>query len=151
MPYQLMYSSAASQPMGAADLEQILVDAREGNARRGITGVLVYADGVFVQILEGEQAAVRSVMERIARDDRHRRVKVFQQREVEARAFGEWSMAYLAPDRAALAAWAGLEAAASIERVLEHVHRDADRVPRVMLSILEALAASPHVPDGGAT
>ncbi len=149
MPYQIMYSSQAVQPMSLADLEQILVDAREGNTRRGITGVLIYADGVFVQILEGDEGVVRAVMARIARDERHGRVKVFQERESGVRAFGEWSMAYLAPEPADLAAWVGLEGTASIERVLEHVHQDADRMPRVMLSIVEALAESPHAQGAG--
>ena len=55
MPYQIMYSSQASAPMTVAGLEQILADARTGNQARDVTGALVYVDGVFFQILEGEK------------------------------------------------------------------------------------------------
>ena len=58
MTYQMMYSSKAVQPMSTQDLRGILDDAREGNVARGVTGVLVYADGVFLQILEGEEDTV---------------------------------------------------------------------------------------------
>lgn len=142
MPYQIMYSSKATRPLSAADLEQILVDAREGNAARGITGALVYADGIFLQILEGEEPVVRETMQSIARDSRHERVKVFHEREADAPAFGSWKMAYLSPSAEDMAQWAGLEGAGTIGALLEHVHRDANHVPAILVSIVEALAES---------
>ena len=142
MPYQLMYSSRAVERMTAASLEQILDDAREGNKARGVTGVLIYADGVFMQILEGDEGVVREVMASIERDSRHDAVKVFHESSVEKRAFGSWSMAYLTPSGEEMARWAGLEGTQSIERVLAHVHADPSRVPAVLLSIVDALASS---------
>jgi hypothetical protein len=55
MPYQIMYSSQATKPMTVAALEEILADARAGNEERNVTGALVYVDGVFFQIIEGER------------------------------------------------------------------------------------------------
>lgn len=68
MPYQIMYSSQATEPMTMTDLENILADARAGKQARNVTGALVYVDGVFFQILEGEEDVVRNLMSNIARD-----------------------------------------------------------------------------------
>ena len=139
MPYQMMYSSQATIPMTVTGLEKILADARAGNQRRNVTGVLVYVDGVFFQLLEGDEAVLRNLMANIADDSRHQSVKVFYEAEVDARAFESWSMAYLAPTAQDMAAWAGLPATATVEEVLANVNRDPDRVPRILISALNAL------------
>jgi hypothetical protein len=139
MPYQIMYSSQATKPMTVTDLEKILTDARAGNQARNITGALVYVDGVFFQILEGDEAVLRNLMANIASDSRHRSVKVFYEAQVDAPAFESWSMAYLAPTAQDMAAWAGLPATATVEEVLADVNRDPDRVPRILINALNAL------------
>src|SRR4029453_15249816 len=140
MTYQIIYSSQATVPMSLADLEEILVDARAGNERRQVTGVLVYVEGVFMQILEGEEDVLRSLMHSIASDTRHTDVKVFHEAAVEHRTFTNWRMAYLSATPQQMAAWAGLEGAAtSIESVLEDIHREPQRASQVVDSLLRAL------------
>jgi hypothetical protein len=139
MPYQIMYSSQATKPMTVTDLEKILTDARAGNQARNVTGALVYVDGVFFQILEGDQAIVRNLMANIASDTRHHSVKVFYQAQVDVRAFQSWSMAYLGPTAQEMSTWAGLPATATVEEVLADVNRDPDRVPRTLITALKAL------------
>ena len=126
--------------MTATDLESILADARAGNQARDVTGALVYVDGVFFQILEGDEAVVRNLMASIASDTRHQSVKVFYEANVDVRAFESWSMAYLAPTGEEMSTWAGLPATATIEEVLADVNRDPDRAPRILINILTALA-----------
>lgn len=140
MPYQIMYSSQATVPMTVTDLEKILTDARAGNQARNVTGALVYVDGVFFQLLEGDKAVVRNLMANIASDSRHQSVKVFYEAEVEVRAFESWSMAYLGPTAQEMSTWAGLPATATVEEVLADVNRDPDRVPRILINVLNALA-----------
>ena len=101
--------------MTVTDLEKILTDARAGNQARNVTGALVYVDGVFFQILEGDKAVVHDLMANIARDTRHQSVKVFYEAQVDARAFETWSMAYLAPTAREMSIWAGLPATATVE------------------------------------
>ena len=139
MPFQIMYSSEAKKPMTAGDLEKILTDARAGNEARNVTGALVYVDGVFFQILEGEEAVVRNLMANIASDTRHRSVKVFYEAQVDVRAFESWSMAYLAPTAQEMSTWAGLPAATTVEDVLADVNRDPHRVPRALITALKVL------------
>ncbi len=140
MTYQIIYSSQARTPLSMKDLEEILVDARAGNEKRKVTGVLVYVDGVFMQILEGEEAVLRGLMQSIAADARHTDVTVFHQGEVANRTFPDWRMAYLSATPQQMAVWAGLEGTApSIESVLEVIHRNPRHVPQVVEGLLRAL------------
>lgn len=140
MPYQIMYSSQATKPMTVTDLEAILDDARTGNVARNVTGALVYVDGVFFQIIEGDKAVVQELMASIARDSRHHSVKIFYEAEVNARAFESWSMAYVRTTTGQMSKWAGLPGTSTVEELLREVNRDAHRAPRILVSILEALA-----------
>lgn len=140
MPLQIMYSSQATAPMSVEALEQILNDARVGNVLHNVTGALVYVDGVFFQILEGDAGVVRKLMASIAADARHHSVKVFHEAEVEARAFESWRMAYLSPTAGQMAAWAGLPGATTIDALLRDLERDPQRPPQVLLNMLHALA-----------
>ncbi len=139
MPYQIMYSSQATAPMTVAELEKILADARAGNQSRNVTGALVYVDGVFFQILEGDEPVVRKLMANIASDSRHRSVKVCYEAQIDVRAFDSWSMAYLGPTAQEMSIWAGLPATTTVEEVLADVNRNPDRIPRILINVLNAL------------
>jgi hypothetical protein len=141
MPYRLIYSSEATAEMARSDLQQMLEESRIRNARRDITGVLVFVDGVFLQVLEGERDDVDDLMQSIRRDPRHKDIKVFHEEEIDRRAFASWRMAYLSPRAEEVAAWAGLEGAGSIEGVLATLRTAPDRVPQVLLGLVEVLAS----------
>jgi hypothetical protein len=141
MPYRLIYSSAATGEMSRADLEQMLEESRIRNLRRDITGVLVFVDGVFLQVLEGERDDVEDLMGSIRCDPRHHDIKVFHEEEIDRRAFPTWRMAYLSPRAEDVSAWAGLEGTASVESVLATLRSDPNRVPRVLVGLVEALAS----------
>ena len=140
MPYQIMYSSQAIKHMTMHDLEVILEDARTGNQARNVTGVLVYVDGVFFQIIEGDKDIVRKLMASIASDSRHQSVTVFYEAEVDVLAFESWNMAYLSPTAEQMSTWLGLPGTATVEELLASVNRDPHRVPRTLVSALKALA-----------
>jgi hypothetical protein len=140
MLYQLIYSSRAAQPMTAAELEEILVDARDGNVKHDITGALVYVDGVFIQILEGDRDDVNRLLANIADDPRHRSLKVFYEAAVEQRAFASWRMAYVAATREQMLAWAGLPAATTIDELLADISRDSSRGAEILRNILQTVA-----------
>lgn len=59
MIYQLMYYSTARREGTDAELRDILELSRLGNSQRGITGLLLYGEGVFFQVLEGAEADVK--------------------------------------------------------------------------------------------
>jgi hypothetical protein len=93
MYFQLLYISSASRQMLRIDVEQILFTARRMNKANGITGLLISSPARFMQVLEGDEAAVRATYDRICADPRHRAHVVLREAEVAERQFSEWSMA----------------------------------------------------------
>lgn len=91
---QLCYASVAATHFDEPALLRLLNDARAHNAREGITGILLYGDGHFVQLIEGEPAAVDALYAKIARDTRHRQLFEVYRQSVNTRDFPNWSMAF---------------------------------------------------------
>ena len=96
-----VYVSAARHAFTSAELEALLEKSRANNSRDGVSGVLLYRDGDFLQVLEGPEEAVRRTYARIARDPRHGGVIVLDESEITERNFGEWSMGFRRVDAAA--------------------------------------------------
>lgn len=142
MPFRLVYSSEAAPDLDMADFEQMLAESRVRNKARGITGVLVFVDGVFLQILEGEKAKVLELMDTIERDPRHGGIKVFYEHDGVERAFGSWSMAYLSPSAEEVSRWAELAAATTIGNVISSLERDRGRLPQMIVNLIKAIADS---------
>jgi len=90
----IAYASRAADPFDHARLVELLTESRANNSRDGITGMLVYSDPDFIQILEGPDAAVRALLERIGRDPRHTDVRVLLDEPATERKYSTWSMGY---------------------------------------------------------
>lgn len=88
----LTYRSEAADPPAPGELEAMLRSARARNHSVGITGMLVYDKGRFLQTLEGPPAALESIWASIRSDPRHRSIEVLSQHIVPARLFSEWDM-----------------------------------------------------------
>jgi FAD-dependent sensor of blue light len=96
MLQQVVYISAATKVFEADDLERLLAKARRRNEQSGVTGVLLYDNDSFLQVLEGAPADLERTLARIRRDPRHTGFTVVQDQRIERRDFGDWSMAYSA-------------------------------------------------------
>lgn len=92
--HQLVYVSTAAETFDAQALTRLLSVARRNNRADDVTGMLLYHEGSFFQVLEGDEDAVRRVFHRVEKDPRHRMVTVLMEQPVEARAFGDWTMAF---------------------------------------------------------
>ncbi len=90
----LVYLSSATRPFSQPELDALLDKSRTNNTRDDISGILVYRDGDFLQVLEGPEDKVRAAFARINRDDRHNRVMVLDESNIDERAFGDWSMGF---------------------------------------------------------
>jgi hypothetical protein len=92
----LLQLTYASQPFGfnGPALAGILLDARRCNARDGITGALICRDDLYLQMLEGPEAAVDAAYRRITKDDRHLEVRPLSRRTIGQtdRLFAGWDM-----------------------------------------------------------
>lgn len=90
----IVYVSAATRLMDDEELERLLQEARRNNLRLDVSGLLLYGDGNFMQLLEGPEAVVRELYARICRDPRHHMVTTVFDESGLAREFSDWSMAY---------------------------------------------------------
>ena len=92
---RIIYVSSSKSADPRADCEDILATARLRNGAASVTGLLIHANGSFFQVLEGDDAAVRLIYRDIERDARHSNVIKLIDEDADARAFPDWSMAWL--------------------------------------------------------
>lgn len=92
---QILYASAAVVPFTPDDLGELLRRAREKNTRLGVSGLLVYDRGAFLQAIEGPGEAVRALYETIYEDPRHTNMVVILRREVPGPSFPGWGMGFV--------------------------------------------------------
>lgn len=96
--HTIMYSSREVRLLTADQKRELLEAAREFNASHGITGMLLYFDRVFFQVIEGEESVIKALYESIKADPRHQNVGTVVDEPAMERLFPEWSMAYRALD-----------------------------------------------------
>tara|TARA_Y100001954_G_scaffold135267_1_gene144391 strand:- start:2174 stop:2605 length:432 start_codon:yes stop_codon:yes gene_type:complete len=92
---QLLYLSNAKPELKQQELDSILRVSRENNPSRYITGLLVFANGVFIQVLEGPRKGVHQLFETICDDTRHEDVAILGEYTGQERIFAKWSMGFL--------------------------------------------------------
>lgn len=92
---EIIYASAGRHLFTSKELTDLLARARTNNQAAGVTGLLLYHRGSFLQVLEGEGSVVQSLYERIEKDPRHNRCIVIKRSTVEERSFADWSMGFV--------------------------------------------------------
>lgn len=95
MGHELIYTSRARQEMSENDLTELLIQSRDKNLRLNITGLLVYGNREFMQLLEGTKQDIFSLYEAIFRDSRHQQVQLLWDGDIDERSFTDWSMAFI--------------------------------------------------------
>jgi len=101
MLHTLVYVSSATSLLSTEALAELLRQSRVKNERLGITGLLLYVDGNFMQALEGEEKAVLELYEQIRRDPRHHNATTIISMPCARRSFSRWSMGFRAADELA--------------------------------------------------
>ena len=92
---QIIYMSAATVPFTEQELAEILSKSKANNEKVEVSGLLIYHEGSFLQVLEGPEEAVLETYERIGDDPRHTEVGLLLKQKVLARSFGNWEMGYV--------------------------------------------------------
>ncbi len=92
MLVRLLYVSRAVEKDCSAAIESILHASRNHNLNHGITGILCYGGGVFLQAIEGGREAVNKLYNHIIEDARHSDVVLLHYEEITERRFGGWTM-----------------------------------------------------------
>jgi hypothetical protein len=134
---QIVYSSLATKKMLKSDLYMILRQARLNNEQRGVTGILIFSDGYFFQVLEGEENIVSDLYKTISGDDRHSDIQLLLEEGLEKRSFPDWGMAYATPSAREMGNWAGLRNAITLDDTLNILRSEKDRVRNLLLKLLQ--------------
>lgn len=92
MLVRLLYVSRALDPSKTEVTESILDSARKYNISNGITGILCYGGGIYLQAIEGGRKQVNELYGHIVRDPRHKDVVLLHYSEIRERRFGGWTM-----------------------------------------------------------
>ena len=92
--FQLVYVSKAAKSFGKSELTKLLRQANANNKKAGISGILVYKDDQFIQVLEGEEADIRDLFEKIRQDPRHTEISILAQGYIPQPEFPDWAMGF---------------------------------------------------------
>ncbi|WP_158824844.1 BLUF domain-containing protein [Mucilaginibacter lacusdianchii] len=103
----LIYISTASRNITQDDLLDILTVSRNNNTKNNLTGMLLYGEGAFIQVLEGETEALKQSYQVIQSDPRHYNLIKMASGELEQRNFPEWAMGFKAANADELAEFNG--------------------------------------------
>jgi len=92
--YYLIYLSAGVSWFNEEELTEILAKSNVNNSRENVTGLLLYSEGNFIQLLEGEEHDVKNSFYRISKDQRHKGITIIASGNIEQRNFPEWGMGF---------------------------------------------------------
>lgn len=137
---QLIYVSTATSELSPKETRHILDASVRHNMRQHLTGLLLYSHGSFMQVLEGDQAAVDETMSRIGSDPRHHNISLMSRSPIASREFGKWAMAFRgirAPEEAILPSYAPFFRCGFNAQVME-------AKPGLALEILHQFAKTTH-------
>ncbi len=91
---QVIYISSATSLMSDDDLSLLLRHARKNNRYLNLTGMLLYCEGSFMQVLEGYKDSLDMLFAKILRDPRHRNCQILLRNPIETRLFEDWYMGF---------------------------------------------------------
>ncbi|MFM7395501.1 MAG: BLUF domain-containing protein [Gammaproteobacteria bacterium] len=91
---RVTYISQASEPLSADGLLALLNQCHRNNTARGLTGMLLFGNGTFLQSIEGEAVVVDPLIELISKDSRHRDIRILRRDKITERQYSEWSMGF---------------------------------------------------------
>ena len=95
--HSVVYLSSSFGLLPDARLEALLISARQFNQAHEITGVLLYADGTFMQCFEGKKSEVELVYKRIKGSSQHRGITELMNEPIKERSFPDWHMGVSRP------------------------------------------------------
>jgi hypothetical protein len=90
----IVYMSTSVRLLSDTELNALLQQCRENNQEHNLTGMLLYSDGTFVQVLEGDSERVDDTYAKIMEDDRHKNIIKLDEGKLDKRLFPEWNMGF---------------------------------------------------------
>lgn len=91
---RVIYSSQAAYDVAPGDLVKLLEVARYNNERLGVSGMLLYCNNSFLQVLEGDPKALTRLIGIISQDPRHSNFRILLDEEIPGKLFPDWTMGF---------------------------------------------------------
>lgn len=91
---ELTYVSEPVQEMSFLGLTRLLYHSYLRNTKLGITGVLIFENNQFGQVIEGPEDVIKSLWEKIQQDDRHNNIRLIEEKVITSRSFKKWTMVF---------------------------------------------------------
>jgi len=134
--FQLGYASAATHPYTPDELKTLLAKARSNNTLLDVTGVLLYHEGSFLQVLEGDQETVETLYAKISKDPNHSNAMLLFKDNASERSFDQWTMGFRQLRKE------DVEDLPGLNQFLEHgvtgvTSEDGERLKRILLGFRE--------------
>ena len=98
MRFAISYVSTVNPNLTEEEIQKVLNFSRNWNNENNITGILLYSEGSFFQVLEGDKELLESLFFRIQQDKRHRNVMVIFEKEVSELKFSTYSSDFISLD-----------------------------------------------------
>jgi hypothetical protein len=95
--YALVYVSKAASPYSLTDIDRLLLSSRQRNERHGLSGILLYDNGDFMQYIEGPASGLATIYAKIKGSPLHHGIVELLREPLNAPRFPEWSMAFRSP------------------------------------------------------
>ncbi len=95
MLHTLCYVSSCKETLTAKDLEHLFHVNKRNNTEHGVSGILIYNNGNFLQILEGDKDMVKSLFKKIKRDSRHRNLIALINNSIDERIFHDYDSGFI--------------------------------------------------------
>ena len=129
---QLVYVSTASVSFSRPELLSLLDKCRANNEKLNVTGILLLKNSNFMQVLEGDEAVVESLFEKISKDVRHRGILKLLSTHIDDRDFSDWSMAFRNLNDIDVASYPGYSEFLNLSFVDSEFAADASRAKRLL-------------------
>lgn len=100
--YELIYVSVATRKLSPIELTELLNQSQQKNLRMNVTGLLVYHNSEFMQLLEGSKTDINAIYDTICKDERNHHNLLLWSYQISERSFPDWSMAFLTPENLSL-------------------------------------------------
>jgi len=89
---QLIYLSYRTEKCTNDEIDKILTISIKKNETKNVTGILLYSDTIFIQVLEGQKDEILAIYDKIKQDPRHTKVVMISLRTIQNRYFPSWQM-----------------------------------------------------------
>ncbi len=94
MLHRIIYLSSASKDLTNEEVHNLLLLSKINNKKNNIRGLLLFIDGNFIQVLEGDKDTINDLFQKIEKDTRHKNVTKVIEDTIESRQFENWDMGF---------------------------------------------------------